>query len=174
MAESHHVFGEAAIKVGLGSAGALQTLGFSVDGVDIEEYRPVVPIYDDRAGPETPTDEQQFPSYGYIAAQLIWWDSTVLSNVFVRADNGTTEGVNAGAGVLFGAGGKYYRLLIDVPTVSPTNELPFNFLSSRLEGKPTRTKVGSKTYIWTIRWFAVGFFTSTSASGSVLYNRVNT
>jgi hypothetical protein len=174
MAESHHVFGEAAIEVGLGSASALQVLGFSVDGVDIEIHRPVVPIYDDRAGPQTPTDEQQFPAYAYVAAQLIWWDDTIRANVFTRADNGTTEGVNAGAGVLFGAGSKYYRLLINVPTVSPTNEQPWNWPNARLEGKPTRTKVGSKAYIWTMRWFCVGWFSTTSASGSVLYNRVNT
>jgi hypothetical protein len=173
MALAHHVFGEAAVTVGLGSAGALQVLGYSIDGVDIEINDEVEPVFDDRFGPRVPTDEQKFLESARIRAQIIFWDETVRQNVFIRSQNNVTEGVMPGAGLLWGAGGFYYRLLINVPLVSPTNESPWNFLNARMMGSQP-IKVGTKVSAWNMTWFAKPFTLATSASGTVLYNRVNT
>lgn len=174
MSQQHHVFGAAGLYVSVGqSPSTVGLLGMSVDGVNVEVVRYVDPIHDDRAGPNVSTDEQRFGSEARITADVVWYDSTLLSQIFALADNGTTssEGTAGYAGVLFGLGGFYYNLVIQSPSgSSPTNESLWNFKYTRLLDAQS-VKVGTVKNVWRLIWKAVNYLgTATSLNNSVLYS----
>lgn len=149
MAEAIHVDGEARVKVGTGAAGALEILGVSVDGVDIEERDHTEPIFTDTFGPMVPFDEQSFLSSALIRVELVFYDEPVLAKVRGRISG--VDGRYAKAGALWGAGSKYFRLLIDCQRDS----FPRNYLNARLlDSYPV--KVGTRKSVWHLTFFAKG------------------
>ena len=172
MSQSIHVGGESQIKTGTGSAQALEILGVSVDGVDIEIEDHVSPIYTDtNGGPEgrIPFDEMGYGQTANIRAQLVFYDETILAKLrptFV----GGSEGLQDVAGTLFGAGSKYFRLLV----LSPTDGVPWNFLKARMTGSK-RVKIGVRQSVWNLSFFALPYSGSSGSTASnVLYNRTTT
>lgn len=166
MAAAVHVSGEALIKTGTGSASALETLGVSVDGVDIDIEDHVDPIFTDTFGPKVPFEEQSFLQSARINIRLVFYDEAILLKLRPQLVSGT-EGTMSQAGSLFGASGKYFRLLI----LSPLDTLPWNFLYARCD-RGKKVKIGTVKNVWDLNFFAIPYTgTVTSSSGAVLYNR---
>lgn len=171
MAKSIHVSGEALLRTGTASLNALEDLGVSVDGVDIEIRDYVSPVHvDTYGGPSGPPfDEIGYGQTATISAQLVFYDKAVLAKIrppFV----GGTDGQQGTAGTLYGAGSKYFRLLI----TSTVDTDPFNFVTVRcLDAK--RAKVGVRQTIWSVTFFATPYSgASGSTSTNTLYNTTTT
>jgi hypothetical protein len=166
--EQIHVNGEARIRTGTGAAAALEFLGVSVDGVDISIREHTEPVHTDTFGPSVPFDEQHFLQDAVISAQLVFYDEVVLAKIRNRMSG--TDGVQGEAGALWGAGGKYFRLLI----LSPVEALPWNFPTARLMDA-FEVKIGTRRSIWNLRFYAKPYTGVAGTSAGVpLYNRVTT
>lgn len=174
MATAFHVNGTAEIKTGTGSAGALELLGHTINGVEIDVTPVVRPIYTDAAGGDDgiPATERKAGEIAVIHADLIVYDEAVLLKVRKGTET-TTEGVMLGAGTILdnvavGSTGVhgYYRLLI----LSPDDSLPWNFLTARLLRKPVR--ISTKENVWRLAWQAIPYVgTANTEAAVVLYNR---
>ena len=161
MAAQLHVNGEALIKVNA----ALDTLGVSVDGVDIAIENHAEPVYPATYGPRMPFDEQYFGETARISFTLIFYDEAVLAPLRAISDN-TTEGQIGTPGSLYGANSIYKRLLI----TSPVASRPYNFLKAR-PVDAQRGRVGTRRTTWDMTWFAIPYSGSAGdPDGTVLYN----
>jgi hypothetical protein len=165
-----HVNGTTAIRTGTGGSGALELLGHSLDGVDLdfEDMREFV--YSDAGGGPNmlPIDVQEFGEVCTVSADLIVYDEAVFTKIRKRP-GAAAEGQLSAPGRLMGVNGDLYRLLIE----SPIEVLPWNFPTTFLQRKPI--KLSTKRSIWRLRWFAFAYIGNASAAaGAVLYNRVTT
>lgn len=163
MAESIHVSGVSRCRTGTGSAGALEDLGVSLDGMEIDLVEFTSPVYtDERGGPEgPPVDEQNFGQIAVITGQLVKMDRAVLAKL--RGRISTTDGTLGVAGILWGVGVKYFRLLIT------SADEPWNFPTARLLGS-TVHRIGTKRTVVNVRFQAIAF----NSGGTLLYDRVAT
>lgn len=112
-----------------GSQLALEFLGYSENGMNIEFKSYYEDVNSDLLGPKIPTDIQHFQADGIISGDLVRWNETVLAQCEDRsrlgADAGGT-GTGAAQGVvsrlevgaLMQAYGKTYRLLCDAPSLN--------------------------------------------------------
>ena len=165
MAKTIHVNGEALARTGTGTSNALEDLGVTVDGAEIELRDFTEPVFTDTFGPDVPFDEQQFLEDALIRLQLVFYDDAVLGKVRSRASG--TDGTIGNAGTLWGGGSKYFRLLI----ASPTDSLPFNFPTARVRNSASH-KIGTRRTLWNIEFYAVPYSGAAGATtGGVLYNR---
>lgn len=123
MAEVVNVYGPALIRVGTGAAGALETLGYSVNGVEFEENAFTSNVPGDQNGGDEgpPIDVQYFGQIDIVRLDLSKYDTAILAKLDCRLLGGTSGSVGAPGTLIFG-GSKYYRLLIS-PTTGPRNYL---------------------------------------------------
>lgn len=185
MSGSYHIDGECQIKVGTGASAALEVLGVSVDGVDIElqDHTERIDI-DTLGGPAGPPgDEQAFPQTGLVHAQLIWWDQAVLRRVRSRVGGSSAaiaagtvaDGAQPASGTLHRGGGLYFRLLLT------SNDEPWNFLLARVLNNQAH-RSGTRARPWDLNFYCVPFMNtaigntyydgnSASASSAILFNR---
>jgi hypothetical protein len=167
-----HVSGECLLKTGTGSVGALESLGVSVAGVDINITDHTDPVYTDTNGPRVPFDEQQFLEDATITCKLVFYDETVLSHIRSRiailASN--ADGTIGAAGVLWGAGGNYFRLLC----LSPVDATPYNFPKARLKDA-MRVKKGTVRSEWDLTFYSIPYTGSAGSTlGNTLWNTTTT
>lgn len=177
MATAFHVNGVAEIKVGTGNSGALELLGHSIDGVDIDPQIVKRPIYTDAGGGEggIPAAHQNVGEIHIVSADVIVYDVAVMAKVRKGMPNlvaGGTEGVMQKAGVILdstavgGSGvGGYYRLLI----LSPDDSEPRNYLYAHLMKKPRR--VSTKNTVYRLQWECIPYIgTANTMASVVLFN----
>lgn len=168
--------GEAAVYAGVGSANAMQLAGVpSENGTRIELVDNTEQVYTDTYGPYVPFDEQHFLQHAIIRFELVNYVEAVVMRMRSRpwlpgGDAGTTEGRQADAGMLWGAGGKYFRLFI----ASPVLALPWNFLSARvLDALPFN--VGTRVTRWNFVCKALPYSGITGRvsqnTSAILFNR---
>lgn len=111
MAASVQVPGPVLIKIDAGAG--LESLGYSVNGIEIEEH----PFYGDVPGDQNggdegpPIDIQYFGEIHRLHIELSNWDAAVAAKLIAKINTGTA-GVAGTPGVLMLAGGWYYRLLL--------------------------------------------------------------
>lgn len=171
MALSYIVTGAAIIKTGTGSAGALETLGYSEDGVRIEFTKYKGELKSDVAGRMAPAELYEQGEIAWIRAKLTSMDMTVLEKIRRvggaagegdAAAIGRLSGTNIVAGTAFDA----YRLLIHTTTD------PYNFLTATLRDRQG-VRLSTDPYQPELSWFAWAFIpgTATTTSGVDLYNR---
>lgn len=149
MAIAVQTVGKALIKVGTGASAALESLGYSINGVEIsdEPFYGDVPS-DENGGDEgPPIDVQYFGFVSTIRMELSRWDSTIAAKVFPFL-NGGTAGTQGTPGILMSANS--YRLVI-IPTSDPRN-YPVAFPS-----EPIEINKGTKYSRLAITWKAYGF-----------------
>ena len=117
------VDGPALIKTGTGSADALESLGYSIDGIQIAEngYFDDVPGDQNGGTAGPPIDVQYMGEIHRIRMELSKWDIAVAAKLFPKLKGGTA-GVIGTPGTLIAGSSSYYRLLI-VPTSNPRNYL---------------------------------------------------
>lgn len=188
MALAIHVNGEARVYTGTGNNGALQTLGVSVDGVEIEFKLATEDVIVDTFGPKVPLDVQYFLEEAEIRLELVWYDHSVLIKVLARIGPGSgtgptanlaqnTFGTMAAAGGLFLEQNAYTRLLVSsIPASQGVTaaEPCWNFPTAWLNDSDT-FKVGTRRTSHRQTWRAIPFLNSVTggpSTGSVLYNNV--
>lgn len=137
MAHAVLVPGKSEVKIGSGTQGALESLGYSMNGVEIrwETYRTRVP--GDQNGGELgpPIEKQVFGHKAIVRVELSKFDATVARKVD-KLLNGMTGEVPVGT-LLYGSVG-YYRLVID-----NTND-PYTFYNATPIEEPRELNVGSR------------------------------
>lgn len=177
MATQFHPNGTAEIKVGTGSAGALELLGHSINGVDRDPNIIRYPIYTDACGGDggVPAAHQRIGQVDRVSADVIVYDESVMAKVRQGIDlikASLAEGVMAVAGAVLDNGtiggsgnGGYYRLLI----TSPLDGRPFNYVSAILEREPVR--LSTRVMVYRLSWLAIPYVgTGNTMANITLYN----
>jgi hypothetical protein len=149
MTHQYQVAGPAILKVGTGVAGALETLGYTRDGVEMEFDGFFEELHsDDVCGEQGPPGDLNYlGERARIRIELTKWDGLIADKVTPRV-LGTTAGVPATTATLLVQGTKYIRLLIE-----PRDGAPFNFVVAVPRGAITINK-GSRHSRLVMEWEA--------------------
>lgn len=115
--ESYAVNGPARVHVGTGTAGALEPLGFTDRGVQIDITELTRDIITDLCG-EAPQDAQSMGMTARIVVPLIVLDKSVFKKLMGRGDR-TSPGLMSTPGLVLGAGGYLFRVGIESPFDEP-------------------------------------------------------
>ncbi|MBP3954965.1 hypothetical protein J8F10_37400 [Gemmata sp. G18] len=115
--DGYCVNGAARVQVGTGSAGALELLGYTDRGVQIDITELKKDIVTDISG-EAPQDVQDMSMTARIVVNLIAMDRAVFKKLQGRGDR-TTPGLANTAGLVLGAGGYLFRVGIESPFDEP-------------------------------------------------------
>lgn len=182
MIDGFTVNGSALVYVGTGSGGALELLGYTDNGVDIQINYNRAEIFTDIYGPMTPHDFQDMGMTARIVVPLIAMDRSVLTKWLVFGDNSgssgsglastgllNSAGIPMGAGFPNGVGGSGY--LRKVAIASPA-DVGWSFSYCIL--RPTLgTRLATKANPLRIEFFAIPWqnVTATSAKNAILWTR---
>lgn len=122
MAATINVAGASPVYVDTGSAHALELLGYTADGceIDFPGYFLDVPVDDHGGESGDPADVQYMGDTARIQLNLTKWDEAVADKIRPRLYGGSV-GVVGTRGSLMIGGALTYRLLINSPT------RPYNF-----------------------------------------------
>ena len=151
------VNGPSLIYVGTGGGGALQLLGYTDQGTDVEVMENKAEIYSDIFGPMTPHDFQDMGMMARIVAPLIAMDRTVLATVTGRGDRSavgqvSTPGLVIGTDWAFRVG------------IASTFDSPWSF--SRCLMRPRfGTRLATKANPFRVEFFAWPWAPVTTVSG---------
>jgi hypothetical protein len=161
MAIAVEVKGAVAISVGTGSADALESLGYSMNGVTYIEEAFYDNVMGDQNGGDAgpPIEIQVFGQIHRVRMELTKWDEAVADKIRARAnDNGSTTAGSFGLtpGSLLFAGGYGYRLVCN-----SAND-PRNYLFA-IPRQPIEMNAGSKHSRLILEW-------ECHAVSGVLYN----
>lgn len=122
MATAFHVSGAALVQVGTGTLGALETLGYTANGVDItlETHIENIPC-DDNGGEQGPPAElNHLGDRATVRLEFTKWDETIADKLRCRLRGGTAGTVPT-PGTLVFTNSLSYRLLVN------TTNQPYNF-----------------------------------------------
>lgn len=117
------VDGPVQVRCGTGSAGALENLGYSIDGVMVAENG----FFDDVPGDQNggtagpPIDVQYFGEIHRVRMELSKWDILIAAKIWPKLRGGTA-GTPGTPGTLVAGSSSYYRLLLH-GTSNPRNYL---------------------------------------------------
>src|SRR5438552_812714 len=83
MATAFHYNGNCEVKTGTGTAGALELLGHTINGVDRDPQIIEYPVYTDAGGGEggVPATFQRIGQIDVVSADVIVYDETVLAKI---------------------------------------------------------------------------------------------
>lgn len=124
MALAVHAVGAALVKIDAKQGAGLESLGYSINGVEITEESFFSDVPGDQNGGDEgpPISIQYFGEIARVRMELSNWDSTVGDKVRGKVPD-TAAGVIGTVGqVIDGTGTNYYRLLI-LSTTEPQNFL---------------------------------------------------
>lgn len=160
------VNGPALVSTGTGSVGALETLGYTEGGVDVEITEHTDPVMTDIFGTQIPHDFQDMGMSARITVPLIAIDRTVFLKVIGKGDR-TTVGLLNTPGLLKGQGGHAFRLGIAAPADSPWS------FTKVIVQPGTRLRLATKAYPITMTFFAIPFsaYTVTAGKDTSLWTR---
>lgn len=177
--DGYTVNGSALVYVGTGSLFALELLGYTDNGVDIQVNYNRSEIFTDIYGPMTPHDLQDMGMTARIVAPFIVIDRTIMSKLLTLGDNGgsggaaqgqlNTAGLPLGAGFPNGVGGSGY--LVPVVIASPAD---VNWKFWYCAVRPTLgTRLATKANPLRVEFLALPWqsFTSTTAKNAKLWSR---
>ena len=138
MAVAISVDGLATIKVATPTGGTLETLGQTMNGVEITEQVFNLPVYADENGGDAgpPCDVQYMGEAHRIRLLLTKWDEAVLDKIRAVIASGTA-GTPATAGTLAFGTSNLFRLLIHTPLL-PRNYIAATFFEPREINKGTK------------------------------------
>lgn len=130
MAHSVQVAGPAEIKVGTGSTGALESLGYTAQGADVRNQGFFLDVPGDQNGGDQgpPIDVQYLGEIARIRLELTKWDDAIAAKIRTRLLAGT-EGTPGTAGTLMFGDSKTVRVLVNTTTG------PMNFPRSFIRGE---------------------------------------
>lgn len=165
-------FGAALIYTGTGSAGALELLGYSEQGVDMDITENKEELMTDLLGTKTPQDFQDMGMMALITAPLIAVDNAVLAKVIDKGDRTTYGQINT-PGLVLGQLGYYFPVAIRsfVTPSSSGYSAPWYFYSCLLRREGTRLATKANPFrIELIAW-PLKSFTATSGKDAPLFAR---
>lgn len=114
-----YVAGPCQVHVGTGSAGALEFLGWSVDGVAPRIQAMHEDIYSDFSGPSAPDDISYFPGVGITSIQLVRYNESIAQKLLGWLPSNAAGSVaQYDVGSLMIAEGKAIRVLFYSPYAS--------------------------------------------------------
>jgi hypothetical protein len=165
----YRVFGPALVQVGTGANNALETLGYTENGVTMSETYHLEPIMTDAMGPKMPAEYQKFGVEYRLSKPLIVWNPTIWDKVQKRMGNTNTAGALTAAGALVYTNSLTFRVAV---TSADTLEDPFYFPFAILRGDANR-KLASKHGPLTVSILAhaMHLATETSVAGKVSMQR---
>lgn len=140
MAATVHNHGLATIKVGTGSSGALEILGYTRNGADVSEEGFFVDVPGDENGGDSgpPIDIQYMGEMARVRIELTKFDTTILAKVMKRLnDAGKTSGAVGTVGKFIFLNSIGFRLCIDSPAD------PHNFPLA-VPRAPTQRNMGTR------------------------------
>lgn len=139
--------GAVLVKTGTGSASALESLGYTANGVEIDEELKTLDVPGDENGGDegVPIDIQNLGQIHHIRMELTKFDIAVIAKITPRVLGGT-NGEQGTIGALFAAGTLTYRVLL-----TGTN-FTRNYLKCIPRG--VREVVGTKFTRWVLEWDA--------------------
>lgn len=158
--------GAALIYTGTGGGGALELLGFTENGADVEITKHYADILTDIFGPLTPQEIQDFGEVAQVTVPLIAVDRTVLNKAMNRGDR-TLNGMLNTPGRLIGAQGQSMRLGIAAPV-----DVPYSF-NNAIVRPSARFRMATRANPFTISFFCWPYaaYTVTTGKDAVLYTR---
>lgn len=118
MAAIVQVPGAALVKVNTGSASALQSLGYTENGVTYREEELVINVPGDQNGGDegNPIEIQKLGIVTHVHLEFSKWDEVVSQQVQAKCNNNGTgpvgQGVSITPGTLYFSNTLYFRLLI--------------------------------------------------------------
>ena len=169
MATSFVVTGPGLVKVGTGTAAALELLGYTEDGARIEITSFKGELKTDVGGRMAPAELYEMGEIAWVRIKLTAYDSAILAKVrrggrSAEGDAGSIgrlAGTNAAAGTAFDA----FRLLIDCSSE------PWNFPTACLRDRHNY-RVSTEPYQPELSFYCWVFIPGSATSGSTdLYNR---
>jgi len=167
MAVAIVVHGACQIQVGTGSAGALESLGWTIDGPD-EEYEPFYgEVKGDQNGGQEgpPIDWQYFGELVHLRLEFSRFDGAVFQKL-QAIERGGTAGTIGTPGDLMFSGGKYTRVLLN-SGVSPIN-FPSCIINRAQYSR--RTKYTQPVLEFTAAGLTDGAGSLVYGAGGILYN----
>jgi hypothetical protein len=155
------VAGPVQVWVGSGTAGALEYLGYTINGVRITERTFITGIPGDENGGDSgpPVDYQKFGDQHFINLELGKYVNSVLVKVASRWNNPT--GAAIAVGTLFNCNNYSFRVLLIGPNFTR------NYVSCIPMDDIERAPLGSQFTRASLTFVA-------SVSGGVLFNTVDT
>lgn len=164
--DGYAVNGAALVYVGTGGSGALQLLGYTDQGVDIEIIENKQEIMTDLFGPMTPQDFQDMGLMARIVAPLIAMDRTVLATVMGRS-NQTTKGQTGTPGLVLGVNGYAFRV-----GIASLFDSPWSFNSCLLRPR-SATRLATKANPFRVEFLAWPYtpYTATTGKDVTLWTR---
>lgn len=122
MAITVHAVGAALIKVDAQQGSGIESLGYSINGVDITEES----FFSDVPGDQNGGDEgppiaiQYFGEIARVRMELSSWDSAVADKVRAKLSDGTAGTPDTPGTILNGTATNFFRLIV-VSTTEPQN-----------------------------------------------------
>jgi hypothetical protein len=164
MAITVHNHGLASIKVGTGSAGALEALGFTRNGADVSEEGFWIDVPGDQLAGDSgpPIDIQYVGEMARVRLELTKFDTAILAKVMKRLNEvAKVTGAHGTIGRFLFLNALTYRLVIDTPTE------PKNFLRA-VPRAPTQRNMGTRFTMKVLE------FDCYADDSGVIYNAVTT
>lgn len=162
-------FGPAIVQVGTGANNALETLGYTVDGVDVAEKYAMEPIMTDVGGTQYPGEYQKMGIGIEFTAPLISWNPTIWEKVLKRMSNSAAAGTTDKTGALVFTNSNTIKLaLISADTLEDPYYVPCAIVK-----EPTGRKMASKHNPLTIKVsaHAMHLATTTTIANTVVWAR---
>ena len=177
MSQTYHVFGAAVIQVGTGVAGALQTLGVTEDGADLDFETFIEPVRGDVNGPRVPVELQEMGAECWIRLRLVAWDTAVLNALLNRNDSGVSPpagvpGTMGTPGRLVGSSGDAVRLTV-IPGPAGGSEAGYYFPTAVVRNR-YGFKAGTENGKFNLSLYAWPFCAATNTTGKGLVLFSNT
>lgn len=116
--DGYTINGSCLVYVGTGSAGALELLGYTDNGVDMQVNTNRSEIFTDIYGPMTPHDFQDMGMTARVVVPFVVLDRTVLTKLLTRGDNsgsGSTQGLLNQPGRVVGVSGDAVKVALSSP-----------------------------------------------------------
>jgi len=155
--DGYTVNGTALVSVGTGTSGALEVLGYTQDGVDIDITEITEDIMTDVMG-RAPQDVQAMGMTARIVCAFIALDRTVLAKITGRGDRTAVGQVNT-PGLVLGAAGHLFRVGIASPF-----DTPWSF-SKCLVRPGFGTRLATKANPLRVEFFALPYAAVTTVAG---------
>lgn len=167
---TYTVFGAALVYVGTGSAGALELLGYTEQGVDMDITENKDEVMTDLMGSKTPQDFQDMGMMARIVTPLIALDTAVLAKVIDNGDR-TTFGATNTPGLVLGINGYGYSVAIQSGVGSTLYAAPWFFYKAICRSDGTRLATKANPFrLELIAWPFVSY-TATNGKNVPLFSR---